>query len=108
MTPVWRKSSRSGTSTHSDCVEVAHLWCKSSHSGSDPAKQDCVEVAQLWRKASHSGSSSGQSDCVEVAQLTAKVGVRDSKAPEAPHLVFDVADWRRFADRVKRGEHDLA
>ncbi len=86
MTPVWRKSSRSGTSTHSDCVEVAHLWCKSSHSGSDPAKQDCVEVAQL----------------------TAKVGVRDSKAPEAPHLVFDVADWRRFADRVKRGEHDLA
>jgi hypothetical protein len=44
---------------------------------------------------------------VEVAQLSRTIGVRDSKAPEAPHLVFGVADWRMFADRVKRGEHDL-
>ncbi|MFG2017058.1 DUF397 domain-containing protein [Actinomadura geliboluensis] len=108
MTPVWRKASYSGSDpAKQNCVEVAQLWRKSSHSGSSSGQSDCVEVAQLWRKSSRSGTS-GHSDCVEVAQLTAKVGVRDSKAPEAPHLVFDVADWRRFADRVKRGEHDLA
>ncbi|MFG1856207.1 DUF397 domain-containing protein [Actinomadura geliboluensis] len=107
MTPVWRKSSHSGTSGQSDCVEVAQLWRKSSRSGTS-THSDCVEVAHLWCKSSHSGSDPAKQDCVEVAQLTAKVGVRDSKAPEAPHLVFDVADWRRFADRVKRGEHDLA
>ncbi|MEU8800679.1 DUF397 domain-containing protein [Spirillospora sp. NPDC048819] len=87
MTPVWRKSSRSGT---------------------DAGTSDCVEVAQLWRKSSRSGSTSGQSDCVEVAQLAPNIGVRDSKAPEAPHLALAAAEWRAFADRVKRGEHDLA
>ncbi|MER6813589.1 DUF397 domain-containing protein [Spirillospora sp. NPDC000708] len=60
----------------------------------------------VWRKSSRSGTS-GQSDCVEVAQLPGTIGVRDSKAPETPHLEFGVADWRMFADRVKRGDHDL-
>ena len=64
-------------------------------------------MTPVWRKSSRSGSTSGQSDCVEVARLTADVGVRDSKAPDAAHLVFGAADWRVFADRVKRGEHDL-
>jgi hypothetical protein len=44
---------------------------------------------------------------VEVAHLEGNIGVRDSKAPDAPHLTFGAADWRSFADRVKRGEHDL-
>ena len=65
-------------------------------------------MTPVWRKSSHSGSSSGQSDCVEVAPLASDIGVRDSKAPKAPHLAFSAADWRRFAGRVKRGEHDLA
>ena len=63
-------------------------------------------MTPVWRKSSRSGTST-QSDCVEVAQLPGNVGVRDSKAPEAPHLAFGAADWRRFAARVKRGEHDL-
>ncbi|GAA0597339.1 DUF397 domain-containing protein [Actinomadura livida] len=64
-------------------------------------------MTPVWRKASHSGSTSGQSDCVEVAHLEGQIGVRDSKAAEAPHLVFGRADWQVFARRVKRGEHDL-
>lgn len=65
-------------------------------------------MTPVWRKASYSGSDPAKQDCVEVAHLGGNIGVRDSKAPEAPHLAFGVADWRRFADRVKRGEHDLA
>ncbi|MFA1546574.1 DUF397 domain-containing protein [Actinomadura chokoriensis] len=63
-------------------------------------------MTPVWRKSSRSGTS-GQSDCVEVAQLSGNVGVRDSKAPEAPHLTLGAADWRAFAARVKRGDHDL-
>jgi hypothetical protein len=62
-------------------------------------------AAVRWRKSSHSGGSGGQ--CLEVARLAGDIGVRDSKNPDAPHLVFDAADWRAFARRVKRGEHDL-
>jgi hypothetical protein len=58
-----------------------------------------------WRKSSHSGGSGGQ--CVELAQLADSVGVRDSKNTNGSHLVFDAADWRAFASRVKSGEHDL-
>ncbi|WP_352231509.1 DUF397 domain-containing protein [Actinomadura sp. NBRC 104425] len=35
------------------------------------------------------------------------MGVRDSKAPVGPHLVFGSDDWRAFARRVRSGEHDL-
>jgi hypothetical protein len=65
-------------------------------------------MTPLWRKASYSGSDPAKQNCVEVAQLPGCVGVRDSKAAEAPHLAFGTTDWRRFTDRVKRGEHDLA
>lgn len=64
-------------------------------------------MAPVWRKASYSGSDPAKQNCVEVAQLCGEIGVRDSKAAEAPHLVFGRADWRMFARRVKRGEHDL-
>lgn len=64
-------------------------------------------MTPTWRKSSRSGSTSGQSDCVEVAQLSGNIGIRDSKSPVAPHLVFDAAEWQAFARRVKRGEHDL-
>nr|WP_285498159.1 DUF397 domain-containing protein [Actinomadura sp. NBRC 104425] len=58
-------------------------------------------------QVSHSGSTSGHSDCVEVARLGGDIGVRDSKAPVGPHLVFGSDDWRAFARRVRSGEHDL-
>ncbi|QFG21616.1 DUF397 domain-containing protein [Actinomadura sp. WMMB 499] len=64
-------------------------------------------MTPVWRKSSHSGTDAGTSDCVEVARLVGNIEVRDSKAPEAPHLVFGSADWRAFARRVKSGEHDL-
>jgi hypothetical protein len=65
-------------------------------------------MTPVWRRSSRSGSDPAKQNCVEVAQLSGTIGVRDSKAPEAPHLVFGAADWRAFADCVKRGEHDLA
>jgi hypothetical protein len=64
-------------------------------------------MTPVWRKSSRSESTSGQSDCVEVAHLAGNIGVRDSKHPDAPHLLFGSVDWHAFARRVKRGEHDL-
>lgn len=58
-----------------------------------------------WRKSRHSGDTGGA--CVEVASLAAAVGVRDSKDPDGPKLVFASAEWRAFARRVKSGRFDL-
>ncbi|HEY3608957.1 MAG TPA: DUF397 domain-containing protein, partial [Pseudonocardiaceae bacterium] len=55
----WRKSSYSGGSTSSNCVEVS--WRKSSYSNGNPT-----------------------GDCVEVAMGTRAVGVRDSKNADGP------------------------
>ncbi|WP_280437849.1 DUF397 domain-containing protein [Nocardia carnea] len=47
-----------------------------------------------WFKSS---KSSGQGDCVEVAFLDGEtVGVRDSKDPTGPALVFGAAEWAGF------------
>ncbi|MDG4798043.1 DUF397 domain-containing protein [Micromonospora sp. WMMD1082] len=52
-----------------------------------------------WRKSSKSGGNGG--DCVEVAgNLPGVVGVRDSKDPAGPALVFAPAAWRAFVARV--------
>ncbi|MCC3762907.1 DUF397 domain-containing protein [Glycomyces sp. TRM65418] len=40
----WRKSTRSGASNSSDCVEVRRAWRKSTRSGSTDSS-DCVEVS---------------------------------------------------------------
>jgi hypothetical protein len=59
----------------------------------------------LWRKSSRSGSNGG--NCVEVAtNLPGIVGVRDSKDPDGPALVFDPVAWSAFAATVKAGELD--
>lgn len=58
-----------------------------------------------WRKSSRSGDTGGA--CVEVAGLAADVGVRDSKDPDGPRLVFGSAEWRAFARQVKSGGLDL-
>ncbi|MCG5441903.1 DUF397 domain-containing protein [Micromonospora sp. NIE79] len=47
----------------------------------------------LWRTSSRSGNG----ECVEVADnLPGAVGVRDSKDPTGPVLVFAPAAWRAF------------
>ncbi|MEH0828900.1 MULTISPECIES: DUF397 domain-containing protein [unclassified Micromonospora] len=52
-----------------------------------------------WRKSSRSSGNGG--DCVEVADnLPGIVGVRDSKDPAGPALVFAAAAWRAFVAQV--------
>ncbi|WP_280319234.1 DUF397 domain-containing protein [Nocardia wallacei] len=59
-----------------------------------------------WFKSSRSG---GGQDCVEVAHLDAgMVGVRDSKNPTGPALVFTPSEWDAFTATVKDGELDQA
>ncbi|WP_335937185.1 DUF397 domain-containing protein [Streptomyces sp. PTD5-9] len=72
--------------------DLALIWSKSSHSGSEGG--NCVEVAYDWRKSSHSGSEGG--DCVEVAARPAAVHVRDSKTADGPMLTVAPAAWTAF------------
>ncbi|WFE37711.1 DUF397 domain-containing protein [Micromonospora sp. WMMD998] len=52
-----------------------------------------------WRKSTRSSSNGG--DCVEVADnLSGVVGVRDSKDPTGPALVFAPQAWRAFVAQV--------
>ncbi|GAA5048856.1 DUF397 domain-containing protein [Nocardia callitridis] len=46
-----------------------------------------------WFKSSR---SSGTKECVEVAFLQDHVGVRDSKNPTGPALIFTSAEWTTF------------
>ncbi|ASW55850.1 DUF397 domain-containing protein [Plantactinospora sp. KBS50] len=55
----------------------------------------------IWKKSTRSGTSGG--DCVEVAgNLPGIVGVRDSKDPAGPALVFRPGAWQGFVDLAKR------
>ncbi len=55
-----------------------------------------------WFKSSR---SSGSKDCVEVAHLGGGVvGVRDSKNPTGPALVFTPGEWDAFTAGVHAGE----
>lgn len=59
-----------------------------------------------WVKSSFSGDNGG--DCVEVASLSAgRVGVRDSKNPTGPALIFTPSEWDAFTKGVKGNEFDL-
>ncbi|WP_327044773.1 DUF397 domain-containing protein [Microbispora sp. NBC_01189] len=59
----------------------------------------------VWRKSTWSGSDGG--NCVEVAELSqGRRGVRDSKNPTGPALVFTTAEWDTFIQGVKHGEFD--
>ncbi|WP_434742527.1 DUF397 domain-containing protein [Micromonospora sp. SH-82] len=46
-----------------------------------------------WHKSTRSGSDS---DCVEVTEGVRVVGVRDSKDPSGPILVFARTSWTAF------------
>ncbi|MBF6334786.1 DUF397 domain-containing protein [Nocardia abscessus] len=52
-----------------------------------------------------SGRSSGGKECVEVAFLAGgHVGVRDSKNPTGPALVFTPGEWDAFTAGMNDGE----
>jgi hypothetical protein len=56
----------------------------------------------VWRKSSF--SSGNGDDCVEVAaNLAGIVGVRDSKNPDGPALVFPPGEWADFTGSIKNG-----
>ncbi|MEN3613351.1 DUF397 domain-containing protein [Plantactinospora sp. ZYX-F-223] len=53
-----------------------------------------------WRKSTRSNGHSG--NCVEVADnLPGVVGVRDSKDPAGPALLFSASAWRSFVGQVR-------
>ncbi|UGT69059.1 DUF397 domain-containing protein [Nocardia gipuzkoensis] len=57
-----------------------------------------------WFKSTRSG---GAKDCVEVAFLDrGMVGVRDSKNPSGPALVFTPGEWDAFVAGAHSGEFD--
>ncbi|MFI2340598.1 DUF397 domain-containing protein [Nocardia gamkensis] len=60
----------------------------------------------MWFKSSHSGT---QADCVEVAFLDGgQIGVRDSKNPAGPALVFTPVEWDVFTASVHAGKFGRA
>ncbi|PPJ33638.1 DUF397 domain-containing protein [Nocardia nova] len=57
-----------------------------------------------WFKSSRSG---GTKECVEVAFLdSGTVGVRDSKNPNGPALVFAADAWDAFTGNLRNGGLD--
>lgn len=57
-----------------------------------------------WRKSSYTGGESNT--CVEVAFAGLAVGMRDSKNPTGPTLIFAPAAFGAFIDTVKAGRLD--
>lgn len=87
----WRKSSYSFA--NGNCAEVA-AWRKSTASVADG---HCAEVG-AWRKSSRSHANG---NCAEVGQDGAVVGVRDSKDPDGPVLVFGPVAWVAFLEGLR-------
>ncbi len=59
-----------------------------------------------WFKSSRSKETTA---CVEIAHLSAgRVGVRDSKNPTGPALVFTPDEWDTFTASVRNARFDHA
>ncbi|MFI0465969.1 DUF397 domain-containing protein [Saccharopolyspora sp. 5N102] len=81
----------------SDASALPVIWRKSSRSGQGGGQ--CVEVGVVWRKSSYSGPNGGE--CVEVGLGASVTGVRDSKDPSGPALLFGAGAWGGFLSSVK-------
>jgi hypothetical protein len=58
-------------------------------------------VGAVWFKSSR---STGGKECVEVAHLrSGMVGVRDSKNPTGPALLFGPGEWDSFTAGLRAG-----
>jgi Domain of unknown function (DUF397) len=58
----------------------------------------------VWRKSQRSNS---QGQCVELARLDAvTVGVRNSRDPEGPALIYPVGAVRSLIEGLRSGEFD--
>ncbi|MFD9480942.1 DUF397 domain-containing protein [Streptomyces nojiriensis] len=55
-----------------------------------------------WRKSSYSNGTGGE--CVEVAQTPECIGVRDSKHPQSPVLLFHPHTWAAFLASARQQE----
>ncbi|MFE3023056.1 DUF397 domain-containing protein [Nocardia tengchongensis] len=62
-----------------------------------------LEPGVRWFK---SVRSTGAKECVEIAFLAGGVGVRDSKNPTGPALVFPPAQWDSFTAALAAGRFD--
>ncbi|MFF2551456.1 DUF397 domain-containing protein [Nocardia sp. NPDC058058] len=66
-------------------------------------------MVRLWSEESAGFGGKGASkECVEVAFLGDAVGVRDSKRPAEPALVFAAVQWDVFVTAVGAGRFDSA
>jgi hypothetical protein len=63
-----------------------------------------VAPESAWFKSSYSSGSEG--NCVEAARLPGRLGVRDSKKPEGPALLFPQSSWATFVGSLCSGEFD--
>lgn len=61
-------------------------------------------VAAEWEKSSF---CNGASSCVEITETADAVGVRDSKDPNGPVLVFTKKEWAAFIAGAREGEFDF-
>lgn len=57
--------------------------------------------AATWIKSTR---SAGNGACVEIARAGSLVGVRDSKYPDGPILVFTPDEWSAFVEGIADGE----
>lgn len=61
------------------------------------------DLAAMWIKSSYSGPTGG--NCVEIAFLAdGRVGVRHSRRPDGPALVFTRSEWDAFLRGAEDGE----